>query len=93
MSNPYNLDVDAQTEADGIIMQINVKYDIDADSMQTHVLERNDVASDELRVRVAHNVESALRRFVPTYGEEMELIEQLAKVVDDVPEDTLVAKP
>lgn len=83
MGNPYKLDAEMSAEADNIVYQINVRYNIDDDIMQTHVLERNDIESEEFKTRVAHNVESALRRYCTTYGEEMQLIEELARVVED----------
>jgi 5,10-methylene-tetrahydrofolate dehydrogenase/methenyl tetrahydrofolate cyclohydrolase len=84
VANVYNLDEAMHDQAKGIVYQVDVLYDIDADEMTTSVKQRKDVESDEFQLRVAHNIESVFRRMVPTYETEMTLIEALAKVTDDV---------
>jgi hypothetical protein len=52
--------------------------------MRAIIAVRDDVTDTKLQLRVARQMENAIRTVMPVYREEMELVERLAKMGADI---------
>lgn len=78
--NKFNLSRKASKAADNIVLEVQVKYDIDEDAITIECARRVDVVDDKFTVRMSRQVEHALRQIFPAYAEEMSFIELVAGV-------------
>lgn len=76
--NLFNLNTDFHQRTDGLILSIEVLYDIESDKLQVDWAQRNDFVSEELLQRVAEQVEHALRAKSTFYGLQMQTMEAKA---------------
>jgi hypothetical protein len=79
----YKLDKKADAASRKVVLEAVVQYDIEADEFKTLLALRRDVEHDELVLRIGRQLEGAMRTVMPPYKEEMELLEELAKVGDN----------
>lgn len=77
-NNKYKLDKKADAAAKMIVMEAVVQYDIDTDKFKSILALRRDVDNDELVLRIARQMEGAMRTVMPPYESEMALVESLA---------------
>jgi hypothetical protein len=82
--NKYKLDRKADAAARHIVAEVAVTYDIDSDEMRSIIAVRDDVKDEALQLRVARQLENAVRTVMPVYRQEMELVERLAKMGADI---------
>lgn len=83
--NKYKLDRQADAASKHIVAEVAVTYDIDDDKMKAVIALRNDVTNNnDLQLRIARQVEIAVRTVIPAYKSEMELVERLAKMGADI---------
>lgn len=78
--NRYKLDKKADVASRKVVLEAVVQYDIEQDEFKSMVAVRRDVEDDELMVRIGRQVEGAIRKVMPAYEEEMNLIESLARL-------------
>ena len=82
--NKYKLDREADVASKHIVAQVSVTYDIDSDDISSIIAVRDDVTDTGFQLRVARQIESAVRVVIPVYREEMEMVERLAKMGADI---------
>jgi hypothetical protein len=82
--NKYKLDRKADAASKHIVAEVAVTYDIDSDEMKSIIAVRDDVQDEALQLRVARQLENAVRTVIPVYRQEMELVERLAKMGADI---------
>ena len=82
--NKYKLDREADIASKHIVTEVAVTYSIDDDDMRAIIAVRDDVTDAKLQLRVARQMENAIRTVMPVYREEMELVERLAKMGADI---------
>lgn len=86
--NKYKLSKDDATRSNNIVYDAIVSYDIESDEIKTTIGIRRDVfdspKADEFTLRVARQVENAMRTVMPSYEREMKLVEGLARLGKDV---------
>lgn len=87
--NKYNLSSANESATDGIIVNVVVKYDIDADRVEIEFGRRKDAEDDSLMLRLAQQVEGALRQVIPSYDEELRFLEIAAGLIADEDDDEL----
>lgn len=87
--NKYNLSSANESATDGIIVNVVVKYDIDADRVEIEFGRRKDAEDDSLMLRLAQQVEGALRQVIPSYDEELRFLEIAAGLISDEDDDEL----
>ncbi|NBU23367.1 MAG: hypothetical protein EBS38_05600 [Actinobacteria bacterium] len=79
--NRYKLDKEAAVASQNIVLEVSVTYDIKSDDMRAVIAVRKDAAdNDEFLLRLGRALEKAARTVMPSYKEEMELLEMLAKL-------------
>jgi hypothetical protein len=74
----YNLDPVMQKKSEGVILKIEVKFDLELDKVSVDVAMRNDLTDEGLLARAASQVEHALRSKSAFYAIELQKIEQMA---------------
>lgn len=74
----YNLSFADAEEARDLVFSLDVFYSIDADKIRVEVGRRRDVKDKDFELRLAQQVEMAMRAMFTHYGGEMNLVEQLA---------------
>lgn len=80
INNRYNLDAKLDRKHKSVAVQIQLEYFVPEDAVEATVDVRQDVhASPELLNRLARAVETTMRRISPEYGEDMDLLETVAK--------------
>lgn len=77
-TNLFDLNTDYHQKTDGLILSIEVLYDIDSDKLQIDWVQRNDFVSEQLLQRVAEQIEHALRAKSTFYALQMQTIESKA---------------
>lgn len=82
--NKYKLDREADIASKHILAEVAITYRIDDDDMRAIIAVRDDVTDAKLQLRVARQMENAIRTVMPVYREEMELVERLAKMGADI---------
>lgn len=82
--NKYKLDKKKHIAANTIVAQATMRYDLDSDSVNTIVLIREDIESDDFQLRIGRQFEHALRTVIPSYAHEMSQVERLAKMGADI---------
>lgn len=74
-TNLFQLNTDYHARTDGLILSVEVLYDIDSDKLQVEWAQRNDFVSEELLQRVAEQIEHAMRSKSTFYGLHMQALE------------------
>jgi hypothetical protein len=82
--NKYKIDKDAHLASKGVVTEMLVTYDYKGDDIKVAMGKRTDIASPELQLRIARQMENAIRQMLPPYDDEVKLIERLAKIGGDV---------
>lgn len=80
--NKYGLSKSDAKQANDLVASFDVFYSIDDDKIRVDAGVRRDAKDDEFGLRVAQQVENALRQLYALYEGELNLIEQLAGVVN-----------
>jgi hypothetical protein len=78
MTNKHDLNLDFHDKTDGMIVSVDVFYDIDKDGVSVDIGIRDDVTSEELLHQCALQVEHALRDKALYYGLAMQALEAKA---------------
>ncbi|MEY4079483.1 MAG: hypothetical protein RIS80_1252 [Actinomycetota bacterium] len=76
--NEYSVDPTLHAKAEGVIISIEVKLDVEADKISVDVLTRKDITDEGLIARAAGQIEHALRSKSAFYAIEMQRIEKMA---------------
>lgn len=76
--NKHNLDPVMHAKSEGVILSIEVKYDLKSDKVTVDVRHRNDLTDEGLLARAASQIEHALRSTSAFYAIELRKIEQMA---------------
>ncbi len=76
--NKHNLDPVMQEKSEGVILRIDVKFDVERDQVSVDVKLRNDLTDEGLLTSAASQVEHALRSKSAFYAIELQKIEQMA---------------
>lgn len=81
--NKYDLSFENHVEADGVVFHIEVSYDIVKDDVVVAFGRRTDVVNEDLLLRLAEQVERALRQISKQYDTDVSFIEMLAGVGEE----------
>jgi hypothetical protein len=76
--NKYNIDPLMHEKSEGVILRIEVKFNVELDKVSVDVGLRNDLTDEGLLARAASQVEHALRSKSAFYAIELQKIEQMA---------------
>jgi hypothetical protein len=76
--NDHNLDPVMHEKSEGVILKIDVKFDVEQDEISVDMRLRNDLTDEGLLARAASQVEHALRSKSAFYAIELQKIEQMA---------------
>lgn len=76
--NKHNIDPLMHEKSGGVILRIDVKFDVKLDKVSVDVGLRNDLTDEGLLARAASQVEHALRSKSAFYAIELQKIEQMA---------------
>ena len=82
MTNKYDLNEAYHAKTDGVVLILEINYDIDTDKIDIDFAQRDDVKSEELLKRVAEQIEHALRDKSAYYGLAMKTLEERAGMED-----------
>ena len=82
MTNKYDLNESYHAKTDGVVLILEVNYDIDTDKIDIDFAQRDDVKSEELLKRIAEQVEHSLRDKSAYYGLSMKTLEERAGMED-----------
>tara|TARA_B110000459_G_scaffold171005_1_gene191474 strand:+ start:549 stop:1028 length:480 start_codon:yes stop_codon:yes gene_type:complete len=82
--NRYKLDRKDSDNAKGVVTEITVSYDIDADKINSVISMRQDVDSGELMLRIGQQVQKCMTTVMPSFKEHMNRVDRLASMGADI---------